>query len=177
MSSAPRRVSATEEQRTLGALLRAPFEAMLDHNYARLAEAGFTDLRPAHGAVLRYIAREGSRVTELAEQARMTKQSMSELVAHLVRRGYVEIAPDPADRRAKLARLTERGWRVHRTLSEASHAFERACARSLGEARWRQLRDLLEAFAARSREAGNWAALDPKPAPPRAGGRRRAAGS
>ena len=143
----PIRLSATEELQTLGALLRTPFEAMLDYNYAALAKAGFDDLRPAHGAVLRHMSRDGLRVTELAALARMTKQSMAELVEYLRKRGYVELMPDPADGRAKLVTLTDRGWKVHGMLVKISRAFERECARDLGEERWRQLRGLLEEFA------------------------------
>jgi DNA-binding MarR family transcriptional regulator len=145
MSSRP---SATEELHTLGVLLRAPFEAMLDFNYDRLAKAGFAEIRPAHGAVLRHVARDGSRITELAERARMAKQSMAELVEYLRVRGYVGLVADPSDGRAKLVRLTARGWTVHRTLTRLSGEFERECARSLGEEKWRQLRGLLEEFAA-----------------------------
>ena len=45
-------------------------------------------------------------MSELARRAQITKQSMSELVAHLERHGYVERVPDPDDRRAKLVRAT-----------------------------------------------------------------------
>jgi DNA-binding MarR family transcriptional regulator len=145
-------LSATEELRTLGALLRAPFAALLDYVFDRLREAGFDDVRPAHGAVLRNIAREGTRITELAERARMTKQSMAELIEYLRKRGYLEFAPDPSDGRAKLARLTARGWTVHNALVRSSREFERICARGLGEAKWRELRSLLEEFAAWSRD-------------------------
>jgi DNA-binding MarR family transcriptional regulator len=143
--------SATEEMQTLGALLRAPFEAMLDHHFTKLAQAGFADVRIAHGAVLRYIAREGSRITELADRARMTKQSMAELVEYLRARGYVELVPDPSDGRAKLVRLTARGWKVHATLVAISGIFEKQCAQGLGEEKWRQLRALLAEFAAWAR--------------------------
>ena len=54
---------------------------------------------------------EGSRLTELAERARMTKQSVGEVATDLEQRGYVERVPDPADGRAKIIRLTERGAR------------------------------------------------------------------
>jgi DNA-binding MarR family transcriptional regulator len=151
MSSMTSEPSATEELRTLGALLRAPFEALLDHVFDRLGKAGFDDVRPAHGAVLRNIAREGTRITELAERARMTKQSMAELVEHLRERGYLELAPDPSDGRAKLARLTGRGWKVHGALVRSSREFEKDCARSMGKNKWRELRALLEEFAAWSR--------------------------
>lgn len=132
---------------TLGALLRAPFEAMLEHNFGKLSKIGFDDVRPAHGAVLRHIARDGSRITELAERARMTKQSMAELVEYLHKRRYVELVPDPSDGRAKLVKLTERGWKMHDALVKASYDFEKECTRALGEAKWRQLRNLLEEFA------------------------------
>lgn len=145
------RPSITEELQTIGALLRAPFETMLDHHFRKLAEAGYDDVRPAHGAVLRHIARDGSRVTELAQRARMTKQSMAELVEHLRRRRYVELVADPEDGRAKLVRLTERGWQLHSMLVRIGEAFERDCAQGLGEAKWRQLRALLEEFFAWSR--------------------------
>jgi DNA-binding MarR family transcriptional regulator len=143
-----RNKSATEEMQTLGALLRTPVEVMLDHHFDKLAEAGFADVRIAHGAVLRHIARDGSRITELAERARVTKQSMAELVEYLRARGYVELVPDPHDGRAKLVRLTARGWKVHATLVAISGVFERKCAEGLGEHKWQQLRSLLEEFAA-----------------------------
>jgi DNA-binding MarR family transcriptional regulator len=148
--------SVTEELGTLGALLRAPFEAMLAHNFARLAEEGFTDIRPAHGAVLRHMTREGCRLSELADRARMTKQSMAELVEYLRERGYVAVASDRTDRRAKRVALTRRGWQVHAALVRISRDFEKQCGREMGEARWAQFRrDLgqLAAWAARYLEA------------------------
>jgi DNA-binding MarR family transcriptional regulator len=40
----------------------------------------------------------------------MSPQAMGELVDDLVRRGYLERVPDPADRRAKLIVLTDLGY-------------------------------------------------------------------
>jgi DNA-binding MarR family transcriptional regulator len=74
-----------------------------------LREAGYGDVRPAHYAVFRYLAPEGSRVTELAEAAGMTQQSMGEFVAHLERLGFVERRPDPRDGRARIVVPTEAG--------------------------------------------------------------------
>lgn len=50
-------------------------------------------------------------MAELAEEARMTKQSMGELVAYLERRGYVERLPDPRDGRARIVVWREVGLR------------------------------------------------------------------
>lgn len=145
-------VSLTEELPTLGALLRIPLETLLDHVYEELAKAGYGELRVAHGAVFRHISRDGSRITTLAARARMTKQSMAELIEHLRPCGYVELVADPTDGRAKLVRLTARGWKVHRALVRISEAFEKKCAQSFGPQRWQQFRVLLQEFAAWSQE-------------------------
>ena len=62
---------------------------------------------------------EGRRVSDLAERAQVTKQSMAQLVEYLERNGYVERIPDPADRRAKIVRLTPHG----RASAEAAGAI------------------------------------------------------
>jgi len=154
--------SVTEELHTLGALLRVPFETTLDFIYKKLAKVGFDDVRPAHGAVLRYIPRDGSQISELAERARMTKQSMAELVEYLRERKYVDLAPDQSDRRAKVVRLTKRGWKLHSALVRNSRAFERECARGLGAEKWRQFRALLEEFAAWSSAYSEKAQVTPE---------------
>jgi DNA-binding MarR family transcriptional regulator len=146
--------SVTEELHTLGALLRTPLDALLDHVFAELAQAGFPEVRRAHGAVFRHISRDGTRITVLAERAHMTKQSMAELVEYLRKRGYLELVADPTDGRAKLAKLSARGWKVHDALVRISQGFERQCARGLGEEKWRQLRSLLREFAAWSEQRG-----------------------
>jgi len=139
--------SRTEELHTLGALLRVSMDALLTHVYEELRHSGFTDLRITHGAVLRHISRGGCRITTLAERAGMTKQSMAELVEYLREKGYAKLGADQSDRRAKLVQLTARGWKAHSALVRSSRAYEKQCARELGEARWRELRELLEQLA------------------------------
>ena len=65
--------------------------------------------------------------------AGMTKQSVGEIVDDLVALGYVERIPDPADRRAKLICLTERGeeaQRRPRPLRQGRAALGRALRRA-----------------------------------------------
>jgi DNA-binding MarR family transcriptional regulator len=123
---------ATEEVGTLGALLRLPYEALTRKVYGALAERGYPDIRPAHSAVFRHILPDGSRATDMAERAHMTKQSMAYLVEYLAERGYVTFVPDPADGRAKLVRLTDRGQAVLDTLLAISRDAEDEVARRLG---------------------------------------------
>ena len=108
-----------------------------------LAEAGFDDIRPAHTSVFQHIKAEGSRLTELAERAQLTKQSMGYLVDYLEQRGYVERQADPTDRRATLIVLTDRGWAEIRAALNIIAAVEQDWAGRLGKRRMEELRALL----------------------------------
>jgi DNA-binding MarR family transcriptional regulator len=146
MSSTPRQPlpGSTRHRRPhLGILLRDPGQEVIRRVIEGLAEAGFDDIRPAHTAVFQYIQTEGSRLTDLADRAQMTKQSMGYLVDYLEKRGYVERRPDPSDRRATLIFLTDRGWAEVRAALEIIAALEQEWTRALGRARMRQLRELL----------------------------------
>ena len=90
-------------------LLRQSVRLMVDELVARLHSAGYDDITAAHQAVFENIDRDGSRLTTLATRGGMTHQSMSELVDALERAGYLERLPDPADRRARIIRLTTKG--------------------------------------------------------------------
>jgi DNA-binding MarR family transcriptional regulator len=135
---------AQNDRRLIGALLRVPFQAI----NARIAEGlgafGYTDLRPAHFAVFQQMTPAGRWLTELAELAQMTKQSMGALVDYLEERGYVRRVPDPADRRAKIIRLTDKGQDVERRAREIIQAVESEWARGVGEERFQHFRQTLK---------------------------------
>lgn len=134
---------------TLGVLLRGPLEALTQEVYARLAAQGFPDVRPAHGAVFRHIRSEGSRASDLAARAQMTKQSMAYLVESLAALGYVEQVPDPDDGRARRVLLTPRGRAAQEAASRASREVEESWAAAYGRDEWRALREHLERLHAR----------------------------
>src|SRR4051812_9947223 len=102
-----------KRRRNLGLLLREPYRMANEELHRRIADGGHPDVRLPHGDVFAYLDDGGTRVTELARRAQITKQSMGELVAHLERHGYVERVADPVDRRAKLVRATARGSEVY----------------------------------------------------------------
>ena len=124
--------------------MRRPYQFLSARVYDELAATSFPDIRPAHSAVFRHIAPGGSRITELAERAQMTKQSMGSLVESLLERGYVHIAPDPRDGRAKIVCLTERGEALQQRAIEISRTAEEEMGKLIGEVEMRQLRQLLE---------------------------------
>ena len=108
-----------------------------------LRARGYADIRPAHYAVFRYLNGEGSRVTELAEAAGMTKQSMGELVAHLEERGYVRRRPDPRDGRARIVYPTEAGRRGIEVAAGRLAEIEADLAERIGEENLERLVGLL----------------------------------
>lgn len=108
-----------------------------------LIAAGFHELRPAHTPVFQLLAPQGSRVTELAEQAGIAKQSMGYLINYLEEHGYVERVPDPMDGRAQLVRHTARGWEVNRISALLVWEIQQAWTQLLGEERMKHLLSLL----------------------------------
>ncbi len=131
------------DRRLIGALLRIPFQATVRRVHRDLAAAGYADLRPAHFAVFMQLDPAGTRLTELAERAQITKQSMGYLVDYLEARGYLERVPDPADARAKLVRQTERGRAVERLARASLERLEAEWAERLGPERFAGLRETL----------------------------------
>jgi DNA-binding MarR family transcriptional regulator len=137
-----------EDQRLIGALLRIPFQAVVARIYEGLMEAGYSDMGPAHYVVFQHLPLEGMHLTELAERAQITKQSMGYLVDYLQERGYVERVPDPVDGRAKLVRYTERGRELYRLARQIVRRIEEDWACRLGEHKMEQLRQLLKELIA-----------------------------
>jgi DNA-binding MarR family transcriptional regulator len=128
-----------------------PYQAMMsDAVEPALSSAGFGDVRSAHLPVVQALAMnpEGLRSTELASYARITKQSMGYLVDHLEANGYVERVPDPTDLRAKVVRLTQRGWAASGTIREAVREVEVDWERRVGTAQFEQLRVILRDLVA-----------------------------
>jgi DNA-binding MarR family transcriptional regulator len=119
-----------------------------------LADRGFPDVRPGHAAVFLGVdRRSGSRLTDLAEHVRLTKQGMMAMVDDLEARGYVRRVPDPNDARAKLVRLTARGRRAAAECRRAVQSVEQRTRRQLGDRRYDTLRETLEELAESELEA------------------------
>jgi DNA-binding MarR family transcriptional regulator len=144
MSSRLPKTTARAAPENLAILLREPFQAMTDELLAHLAARGHGAVRPPHAAVFEFLDDDGTRVSVLAERARITKQSMAELVAHLEAAGYVTRAPDPQDGRAKLVRATAKGREVYAIARETVAELERRVTERLGERDAARLRTLLQ---------------------------------
>ncbi len=132
-----------DEHLNLGLLLYIPYRALEKRVFDALAAAGYDDFTPAQARVFQRIGPDGSRLTDLAEQAQITKQSAGFLVDQLQRAGYVERVPDPSDARARLVRITERGATAIPIAAAVVAEVEAEWAAHLGAPRTRQLRQAL----------------------------------
>ena len=134
---------ADKPQHNLGILLREPYRIASERLHERFAESGHPEVRAPHGNVFAFLDYGGTRVSELARRAQITKQSMGELVAHLERNGYVERVPDPDDRRAKLVRSTARGSELYAIARRFVAEVEAEWTERLGQRKMGTLRELL----------------------------------
>ena len=130
----------------LGVLLFVANRALEKRAFDAVVAAGITDITLAQARIAARIAPHGSRVSDLAEQARVSKQSAASLVEQLEKAGYVERVPDPTDGRARLVRLTPRLQRVAEAANaEVAHVLAE-WADHVGEDRLEQLHEILRAL-------------------------------
>jgi len=109
-----------EQRADLGVSLLIPYRYTEDRVFRALQDAGFDDWTLAQCRLFQRVAPDGSRLTDLADQAQMSKQSAGVLVDQLERLGYVRRAPDPADGRARLIVIEQRGRRAVEVAAAAS---------------------------------------------------------
>ncbi|MGW5740609.1 MarR family winged helix-turn-helix transcriptional regulator [Amycolatopsis sp. NPDC003861] len=132
----------------LGVLAGRLLFAVQRELFSTLAERGFADLKPRHGAVLAYLDPDGVRATDLSRLSGQHKQNIGILVDELESLGYVERRPDPHDRRAKLVRPTERGLAQMRTADAIMAEIQHRHAERLGDEEYarfkRRLIDITE---------------------------------
>ncbi|MFC5064895.1 MarR family winged helix-turn-helix transcriptional regulator [Actinomycetospora atypica] len=89
-----------------------------------------------HHRLLAALPVAGTRVARLAEVSGLTKQALAQTLQPLLDGGYVEVMPDPDDRRARLVRRTATGHRVEAALRAALGRREEELAERVGADRW-----------------------------------------
>jgi DNA-binding MarR family transcriptional regulator len=96
----------------LGRLLLAAVDNWQNALVRGLQEAGFRNFRGTHMHLLRYIDMGGTRITEIAERAGVTKQAIGKLIAACEKRDLVKTISDPTDGRAKIVLFTKQSRAV-----------------------------------------------------------------
>src|SRR5256885_13963788 len=99
---------AARKQASVGQLLFKAARLFNERAMARV-QRRVPEARLAHTALLPHIDLDGTRQTEIARRAGITKQAVGQLVDDLIALGLVEREPDPLDGRAHLVRFTDDG--------------------------------------------------------------------
>lgn len=128
----------------VGAMLGVVWQWVRDQLYADVVAAGYDDLNAAHVGLWRYPGLDGLRPSQLADRVGITKQSVNDLLGHLEQHGYLSRVPDSADGRARVIRLTSKGWRLQRTIYAGAGAAQLRIEEILGPRRFAQLLSSLE---------------------------------
>ena len=132
------------ERQNLALLCFYPSRAMEARLLAAMSDAGYDDITLAQARIAARIGPRGTRLTDLAEQALVTKQTAGHLVDQLERAGYVRRVPDPTDARARLVQMAERGQELVALARKVESQVEREWTAHLGEKATAQLRAALE---------------------------------
>jgi DNA-binding MarR family transcriptional regulator len=129
--------------RGLTRLLLEAFRALDGELVESLRDRGLGELTPAQAAAMFHIDRGGTRLTDLAQRAEVTKQAMMQVVDQLESAGLVRRRPDQADARAKVVKLTAKGLRHRAEARRAVGSVETRIRRRLGDRRFDSLRSAL----------------------------------
>lgn len=100
-------------------------------------------LQAAQARLLDLIPAGGGRVTDLASAMRISKQGLGQLTTQLADLGYVDVSPDPADKRAKLVRRTPLGERVRQAMHATIAEVEQRWCHEVGADRYATFRTVL----------------------------------
>ena len=121
--------------------------ALFEGEVLRTMQQGeFAWVTPVQLALFRNLDLDGTRLTELAARARITKQSMQELVDKAERFGVVARQADPHDGRVKIVTFTPAGLVMLERFREGVTEAERRMAEALGEDVLHELKARLQTY-------------------------------
>jgi DNA-binding MarR family transcriptional regulator len=113
-----------------------------------MSRSGRPEARISHISLTRNLDLQGTRVSELARRAGMTKQAMGELVTQFAELGLVVARVDPSDRRARVVRFTPQGLQWLDAFRRAVDRAEREMRDEVGAMSMDVLRGALALYGA-----------------------------
>lgn len=133
----------------VAALLGAAKEAFAAEFDARIQASDMSALSLAHAHnVLRHLGNGPLRASAIVGRCAVTKQAVSQQIAHLQRNGFVRTLPDPDDQRARLIELTECGVAAQALVKQLFADIERDWSERIGKDRMAILREALATLGA-----------------------------
>lgn len=151
----PHAIDPAWRRDNIGRLLNDAIGRFESHILRHMETAGHRGFSLSHITVTRNLDLDGTRATELARRANITKQSMSELIAQLEASGIVERRPDPADGRAKIVFFSKAGLAWLNAFGAALHAAEQDMEKELGKPTLAALKKALTVYAGHTQESSD----------------------
>ena len=105
---------------------------------------GFEDISLADSELFPYLDIEGTGLSELAERKGVSRQAIHQSVHSLVKRGYLELIPDPDDARTRIARHSEKGLELLEAMQKVKKEIQNDALAALGPGKMKELTGMLE---------------------------------
>lgn len=150
----------------MGRLLLSGLITWQDVLVRGLQEKGFRRFRSSHMNLLRHIDLGGTRISEIAQRSRMSKQAVGQLLVACEAQKLVKTIVDPSDRRAKIVAFSKLGRDVIDAEVEIMERMDEELKALLGEQGLAALRESLA-------KVSEWAGPFPATAPGTSGRGRR----
>jgi DNA-binding MarR family transcriptional regulator len=131
----------------IGRLLLASQINWQDALIRGLRENGFRAVRASHMNLLRHVDVGGTRITEIAERSRLTKQAVGQFLVACEAQKLVKTSTDATDRRAKIVTFTDRGKSLIEAERDVIAAIEAQVEAVLGARSYAHLRRSLGVLA------------------------------
>lgn len=128
----------------LGQLLLQAFRWFDEGLVAGLRTAGWPQLTRAHSLVFANLGPRGSRISDLARRAGVSRQAVHQVVHELVEMGLVELHDDERNRSAKVVVPTPAGRRSIAVALRLFVELEAELASRIGPVQVAQLRRAIE---------------------------------
>jgi DNA-binding MarR family transcriptional regulator len=147
---------------------RMLFDISATYDYAcieTLRAMGYP-LSPAHLNVMPHLDIDGTRLSELAQRAHMTRQSAWELLRTMEAHGYLKRETDPKDSRAHIISYTDKGIDLLRDVCLVIMRLEEDLANRIGKKAVKglaaALKDIRRSYAMQSPQVSELLALREK---------------
>jgi DNA-binding MarR family transcriptional regulator len=136
----------SDEQPSTAVLMFIAHRATEHRVMQRIAEVGAGDITLAQARLLQRLAPEPMRLTDLADQAGVTKQTAGGLVDQLEAAGYLRRVPDPSDGRARLVTLSDYAVELCEVAAREVEVIESEWREYLGDKQFDAMRAALIAL-------------------------------
>lgn len=130
-------------QHNIGRLLNNAINRFESRILQQMDAAGYSGFSLSHITITRNLDIDGTRATDLAKRAGITKQSVGELITQLEAGGVIERKPDPTDKRSRIVFFTPLGLEWLNAFGTALQQAEAEMKEELGSQRLKQLKQAL----------------------------------